>query len=174
MSFHVNSPVGTIEVVTKEDRVVELIMPGWQGEYREDDGDVMSLRRQQDIIDAIMDYFSGGSKKEVEAAWKNMIKVCGIKLTDVAGKESFRYAIYDALLKQVPSGTTVSYQELAALAGNAGAARAVGTAMRKNPLPLLIPCHRVIKASGELGGYMGTGETGLKVKRWLLDNEGVR
>lgn len=173
MSFFVNSPIGSIEVVTKDDRVIELIMPGWQGEYREED-DVVSLKRQQDIIDAIMDYFAGGSKKEVEAAWKNMIKVCGIKLTDVAGKESFRYAIYDALLKQVPSGTTVSYQELAALAGNSGAARAVGTAMRKNPLPLLIPCHRVIRASGDLGGYMGTGETGLKVKRWLLDNEGVR
>ena len=60
------------------------------------------------------------------------------------------------------------------MAGNAKAARAVGTAMRKNPLPILIPCHRVIKASGELGGYMGTGQTSLKVKTFLLDNEGVK
>ena len=173
MSFFANTPIGSIEVITLDGRVVEVIMPGWQGSYREDQDDV-SLKRQQDIIDSIMDYFSGGSKKEVDAAWKNMIKVCGIDLKDVAGKDTFTFKIYNALLKQVPSGTTISYQELAALAGNAKAARAVGTAMRKNPLPLLVPCHRVIRASGDLGGYMGTGETGLKVKRWLLSNESAK
>jgi len=173
MSFFVNSPIGTIEVITQDGRVVEMIMPGWQGSYRKEQ-DNISLKAQQDIIDSFMDYFSGGSKKEVDIAWKNMVKVCGIDLKDVAGKDSFTYKIYNALLKQVPSGTTVSYQELAAMAGNEKAARAVGTAMRKNPLPLLVPCHRVIRASGDLGGYMGTGETGLKVKRWLLDNEHAR
>ena len=173
MSFFVNTPIGSIEIITENNRVVEMIMPGWQGSYRKDE-EVISLNRQQDIIDAIMDYFAGGSKKEVEIAWKNMVKVCGVDIKDFAGKDSFRYKIYHALLKEVPSGTTVSYQELASMAGNAKAARAVGTAMRKNPLPILIPCHRVIKASGELGGYTGTGQTSLKVKTFLLDNEGVK
>ncbi|MEI2833343.1 MAG: methylated-DNA--[protein]-cysteine S-methyltransferase [Acidimicrobiia bacterium] len=173
MSFFANTPIGSIEIVTQNGRVVEFVMPGWQGSYRREEDDI-SLKRQQDIIDSVMDYFSGGSKKEVEIAWKNMIKVCGIDLKDVAGNGTFTYRVYDTLLKDVPSGTTISYQELAALAGNEKAARAVGTAMRKNPLPLLIPCHRVVRASGELGGYMGMDETGLKVKRWLLDNESAR
>ena len=65
MSFFVNTPIGSIEIITENNRVVEMIMPGWQGSYRKDE-EVISLNRQQDIIDAIMDYFAGGSKKEVE------------------------------------------------------------------------------------------------------------
>lgn len=64
----------------------------------------------------------------------------------------FRRAVYEALLG-VPCGTTVSYGELAEVAGHAGAARAVGSAMASNPIPVVIPCHRVIRADGSLGAY---------------------
>ena len=69
-------------------------------------------------------------------------------------------------LQNVPPGETISYGDLAALAGSPGAARAVGTAMRKNRIPLLIPCHRVVASNGP-GGYGG----GLALKQRLLDLE---
>ena len=74
-----------------------------------------------------------------------------------------------ALLRQVPGGRTVTYGELARRAGYAGAARAVGGAMRRNPIPIVIPCHRVV---GEGGSITGFG-LGLWRKKWLLDHEGA-
>jgi methylated-DNA-[protein]-cysteine S-methyltransferase len=71
------------------------------------------------------------------------------------------------LLREVPAGTTVSYGELAARVGAPGAARAVGTANATNPICLIIPCHRVIRTGGALGGY----GFGLDRKRWLLAHE---
>ena len=73
------------------------------------------------------------------------------------------------LLRQVPGGRTVTYGELARRAGYAGAARAVGGAMRRNPIPIVIPCHRVV---GEGGSITGFG-LGLWRKKWLLDHEGA-
>ncbi|HLM70565.1 MAG TPA: methylated-DNA--[protein]-cysteine S-methyltransferase [Thermoplasmata archaeon] len=72
-------------------------------------------------------------------------------------------------LVQVPAGRTVTYGELAKRAGFSGAARAVGGAMRRNPIPIVIPCHRVV---GEGGSITGFG-LGLWRKRWLLDHEGA-
>ncbi|KAB0350583.1 hypothetical protein FD754_015440, partial [Muntiacus muntjak] len=81
---------------------------------------------------------------------------------------SFTRQVLWKLLKLVKFGETVSYQQLAALAGNPRAARAVGGAMRSNPIPILIPCHRVVCSSGAVGNYSG----GVGVKEWLLAHEG--
>ncbi len=78
----------------------------------------------------------------------------------------FSVRVWDALLR-VPWGQTVTYQELAEQLGEPAAARAVGGAVGRNPIPIVIPCHRVIAAGG-LGGYSG----GLDRKRWLLEHEG--
>jgi methylated-DNA-[protein]-cysteine S-methyltransferase len=78
-------------------------------------------------------------------------------------------AFYHRILRAtgaIPFGETVSYGALAAQVGKPAAARAVGQALRANPLPLLIPCHRVVAASGGLIGY-SAGE-GLSTKAWLL------
>jgi len=72
-------------------------------------------------------------------------------------------------LRKVPAGKTVTYGELARRAGFAGAARAVGGAMARNPIPIVIPCHRVVGKSGSMQGY----GLGLWRKRWLLDHEGA-
>lgn len=72
-------------------------------------------------------------------------------------------------LRQIPYGKTVSYATLAKMAGNPRAVRAVGGANGKNPLMILIPCHRVIAADGRLGGFSG----GLDTKRFLLKLENV-
>ena len=70
-------------------------------------------------------------------------------------------------LRKVPPGKTVSYQELARRLGKPKAARAVGQACGANPIPLIVPCHRVIAANGKLGGF----SSGLERKRWLLEHE---
>jgi methylated-DNA-[protein]-cysteine S-methyltransferase len=72
-------------------------------------------------------------------------------------------------LRRIPRGQAISYKELAQRIGNPKASRAVGQANGKNPLPLIIPCHRVIAADGGLGGY----SSGLERKHWLLKHEGA-
>ncbi len=71
------------------------------------------------------------------------------------------------ILSKIPYGTTTSYKEIAIAAGNPAAVRAVGMANRRNPLPLIIPCHRVIGSDGSLTGYSG----GLALKKKLLGLE---
>jgi methylated-DNA-[protein]-cysteine S-methyltransferase len=71
------------------------------------------------------------------------------------------------MLARVPYGKTISYQQLAAKAGSPQAHRAAGSACANNPLPIVIPCHRVLKSDGTLGGFGG----GLPIKRRLLDIE---
>ena len=78
----------------------------------------------------------------------------------------FQNAVWDALLT-IPPGETWSYAQLARAVGRPRAVRAVGTANGCNQLAIVIPCHRVINTSGELGGYAG----GLPRKRWLLEHE---
>lgn len=79
---------------------------------------------------------------------------------------AFEQKVYKTL-SNVPYGSTISYQELAFQAGYPRASRAVGSAMKKNKYPLIIPCHRVIKANGSLGFYGG----GEQMKAWLLSFE---
>jgi len=83
---------------------------------------------------------------------------------------TFRRQVLE-LIRSIPFGEVRSYGEVAQLAGSPGAARAVGGAMASNPVPIIIPCHRVIAASGRLTGYSAPG--GLKLKKILLQMEGV-
>ena len=80
---------------------------------------------------------------------------------------AFEMRVWKALLK-IPYGETHSYGEIAAACGNRKAARAVGQAVHRNPLPIIVPCHRVVGVSN-LGGYAG----GLSIKRFLLRLEGA-
>jgi methylated-DNA-[protein]-cysteine S-methyltransferase len=82
----------------------------------------------------------------------------------------FARAVYETLHRGVGFGETVSYGELAEMAGRPGAARAVGNAMSRNPLPIVVPCHRVVASGGRIGGY---GPSGVRTKRFLLALEGV-
>jgi len=71
------------------------------------------------------------------------------------------------LLRRIPYGETATYGEIAALSGNPKAARAVGLANNRNPVPIFVPCHRIVGSDGELTGYRG----GLELKRRLLGLE---
>ncbi|SDM14015.1 methylated-DNA-[protein]-cysteine S-methyltransferase [Dendrosporobacter quercicolus] len=79
---------------------------------------------------------------------------------------AFRQRVWQAV-GAIPYGQTLSYQEVAQRIGKPSAARAVGNANRRNPLPVFIPCHRVIGAKGQLTGYLG----GLDIKKYLLGLE---
>ncbi len=79
----------------------------------------------------------------------------------------FQRAVWETVSK-IPYGQTRSYAWVAAQAGSPRGARAVGQAMRRNPVPLLVPCHRVIAADGSIGGFTG----GIEIKKRLLKLEG--
>ena len=78
----------------------------------------------------------------------------------------FQRIVWEAL-ERIPYGVTRTYGELAAAIGRPAASRAVGSANSRNPISIIVPCHRVIGANGTLTGYAG----GMRAKQWLLDHE---
>jgi O-6-methylguanine DNA methyltransferase len=86
------------------------------------------------------------------------------------GLGSFSQQVYQ-ICRNIPTGSTMSYGELAAAINRPGAARAVGQALGRNPVPLLIPCHRVLTSEGKAGGFSAYG--GVKTKARILALEGV-
>jgi methylated-DNA-protein-cysteine methyltransferase-like protein len=82
---------------------------------------------------------------------------------------SFTDRVYE-IVAQIPAGKVATYSDVAAMAGSPGASRAVGSAMRNNPDPSRVPCHRVVGADGRMHGYAFGGES---AKVALLEKEGV-
>jgi methylated-DNA-[protein]-cysteine S-methyltransferase len=89
---------------------------------------------------------------------------------DVGAQTPFQQRVVD-FCRAIPAGKTLTYSELAEAAGSPRAARAVGNCMAHNPLPLIVPCHRVVAASGGAGGY-SAGE-GIRMKLRLLEMEAL-
>jgi methylated-DNA-[protein]-cysteine S-methyltransferase len=113
-------------------------------------GGVKAVMLARQAVDEIGEYFAGRREHfEVELDWDQT--------------KGFYRRVLEALLA-VPYGETITYAELAALAGRPKAARAVGTALHFNPWPIVVPCHRVVKSDGSLGGYGG----GVEFKQRLL------
>ena len=102
--------------------------------------------------------------KELEEYFQGKRKVFTVPC--VHQGTDFQKRVWEALI-QIPYGETRTYKEIAAAAGNPKASRAVGMANNRNPIPIIIPCHRVIGTNGSLTGYAG----GLKVKEYLLKLE---
>ncbi len=75
------------------------------------------------------------------------------------------------IVSKIPKGKVATYGQIAALAGNPKAARAVGLLMKKNPNAPIVPCHRVVASDGSLTGYSGKG--GIKTKKQMLLSEGI-
>ena len=140
----VNSDSSSIEQFAQE---VEEIYP--------DKNVIFDNKQIKGIREKIVEYFSFERKK------------FNIKL-DLSHLTDFQQKVLETCSK-LGFGETVSYGELALRSGNPKAGRAVGNVMSKNPIALVIPCHRVIAASGKIGGYTG----GLHKKRLLLKLENV-
>jgi len=109
----------------------------------------------QPLLDQLHEYFSG--------------KRTAFALELAPRGTPFQREVWNALL-DIPYGDTISYAELARRIGKPNAVRAVGAANGANPIPLIIPCHRVIGSNGTLTGYGG----GIERKQWLLAHEGRR
>ena len=87
---------------------------------------------------------------------------------DETGIDPFRQSVY-AVAREVPAGVTVSYGDIARAIGKPDAPRAVGAALAENPFPIIVPCHRVLSATGGLHGFSAPG--GVATKRRLLEIE---
>jgi methylated-DNA-[protein]-cysteine S-methyltransferase len=148
----VSTPLGDITAVADEDGLTQVILAG-------DDGSVLAEATEGGpIVDAaatqLAEYFAGE-----RMAFDVPLAPQGTE---------FQQTVWKAL-GDVPFGTTATYGEIARAIGQLTATRAVGAANGRNPIPIIIPCHRVIGASGELTGYSGGG--GIETKRRLLDHE---
>ena len=166
----IDTPIGEIRIFTDGNSIVEILLPGWQTDISPSIQENLAFTGK--VEKAFYSYFDAPTAKKTKVAYKNLIELC-IPKDYKFDAPKFHQEIYRILVDQVPTGSTISYGELAELAGHPKAARAVGTAMRKNPLPIIVPCHRVLKSSGGIGGYMGEAENGTRMKRWLLRHEGV-
>lgn len=107
-------------------------------------------------VDAWLKQYERGGKQEFKTPFKLFLP-------------PFTKTVLNTLFTQ-PYGKLLSYKDLAKLSGNPKAYRAVGSANNHNPLPIIIPCHRVVKSDGTLGGY----GCGLELKKLLLSIEGVK
>ncbi|PZR06290.1 MAG: cysteine methyltransferase [Archangium gephyra] len=110
------------------------------------------------------DAFFAGVLDQVRAYFAGHLSAFNVPLTPRG--TPFQRKVWTALT-EIPLGCTTTYGALAAHLGQVTASRAVGAANGKNPISLIVPCHRVIGAAGDLTGYAG----GLQLKQWLLDHE---
>src|SRR5262249_49490715 len=145
------SPYGELTVVCTDEGVREISLPG-------DDQPDVELGRRERAVSTQLDAWFAGTRRAFDLP------------LDLDGIDGFRRVVLETLADDVRWGETVSYGELAAMAGRPRAARAVGSAMRKNPVPFVIPCHRVVAAGNRIGGY-GGGRNAIDLKRALLARE---
>ena len=150
------TPIGELLVVVDGGAITRIALPS--AEACEPDA---VPERDRGVAGAIDAWFGGDARPLRDAL---------VDLTSV--RSPFRRRVLETLRRDVPWGETVTYGELAEMAGTPGAARAVGTAMARNPVPLAVPCHRVVASGGRIGGY-GGGMHGIATKRALLALEGV-
>ena len=113
----------------------------------------------------LKNYFSSSP----DCSKENLPSVCPTVFGIDNQKASFRQRVWRALYERVGFGATVSYGQLAAMVDSPGASRAVGSAMANNPVGLVVPCHRVVKADGSAGNYAKCTKNNIKV--WLIDHE---
>jgi methylated-DNA-[protein]-cysteine S-methyltransferase len=147
------SPFGDVTVVVSDRGVREISLPG------DDQPDGAAGQPDRRTARELDEWFAGKRR------------TFDLEL-DLEGVAGFRRVALETLAREVQWGETVTYGELADLAGRPRAARAAGSAMRDNPLPFVIPCHRVVAAGGRIGGY-GGGRNAVALKRRLLEREGV-
>lgn len=146
----IDSPIGKIAIFAENEKIIRLEL---KTEQKAD-----SVKTEKVLAEAekqLFEYFSG-ERKIFELEY------------EFSGTE-FQKSVWNELLK-IPFGKTKTYGEIAKEIGNPKAGRAVGSACNKNPLPIIVPCHRVIGANGKLTGFA----CGTKTKEWFLGHEAMQ
>ena len=157
------TPFGDIAVMLGPNGVERISLLGLDGDFMAVDvpkrDPAAKKSRRETGIARQLDEFFAGTRREFDVA------------IDLPGSLSeLQEKILLTLRDGVGYGETVTYGELAEMVGRPGAARAVGSTMARNPVPFLVPCHRVVAANG-IGGYGGGYGDGVALKRALLDLE---
>jgi methylated-DNA-[protein]-cysteine S-methyltransferase len=157
------TPLGELFVATTRRGLLEI---GFHAEDVADYLDQISARVSPRILEApgrldavrrqLDDYFAGRREDfDLPLDWS-------------LARQGFGRRVLDATAK-IPFGGALTYTQVAERAGNPKAVRAAGSALGANPIPIVVPCHRVLRTGGALGGYGG----GIERKRWLLEHEGL-
>jgi len=146
----IQSPIGDLTIIAEGEFITHIFFDceAVDGKYNRQDTPVLLSAAKQ-----IKEYFAGTRK-----TFDIPIKPSGAP---------FHKKVWEVMLAGVPFGTTASYSDIAKLAGNQKAVRAVGAANNRNPIPIVIPCHRIVGKSGALTGF----RAGLDVKEKLLEFE---
>ena len=143
----IDSPIGKIAVFAENEKIIRLEL-----KTKERADSVITEKILLKAEEQLLEYFSG-KRTDFELEF------------EFSGTE-FQKNVWRELLK-IPFGKTKTYGEIAKAIGKPKAGRAVGSSCNKNPLPLIVPCHRVIGANGKLTGFA----CGTKTKEWLLNHE---
>ena len=149
----INTPLGFLIVVSDGEELCEIAF-----ESESSSMDLADLKKDPTTM--------GPITSQIEAYLKGELKDFHIPLR--FSGTPFQNRVWSELVK-IPFGETRSYQDIAKAVGSPSASRAVGSACGKNPIPIVVPCHRVIAKNGGLGGYSG----GLELKKELLKIEGL-
>ena len=144
----INTPIGALHITEEDGFITEI---KYAGNFAAEILPATSLLKQ--AVQQLEDYFLG-TLKEFTLPLNPKVS-------------PYRRSVLERLVK-VPHGNTTTYKELAEITGNPRAVRAVGSAMRTNPIIIVIPCHRVLKTDGSLGNYSAGGPAN---KDWLLTFE---
>lgn len=149
-----DSPIGRLGLMGEGDKLISLALP-----YHPVP---MIMERETPVLRE--------AKYQLEAYFAGELRTFDLPL-HLEGTP-FQRKVWEQL-QQIPYGQIISYGELARRIGQPGASRAVGGANRRNPIAVIVPCHRVIAADGSLGGYSGNCIGSAEIKRTLLKLEGL-
>jgi methylated-DNA-[protein]-cysteine S-methyltransferase len=155
LKYHcIQSPVGILKIVVNDHALLAILWENEKlGRIRLDS--MLEERGNARILEA---------EKQLNDYFSRRRKVFDIPVETIG--TPFQQKVWEALRK-IPYGTTCSYKDIALKIGHPNAVRAVGTAIGRNPISIMIPCHRVIASDGSLAGFAG----GLDRKKMLLDIE---
>ena len=145
---YLDSPLGRLVLTTEGPLITGLYLPNHRG-HLQPNATWQECEPPTAACEQMAEYFAGGRRQ-----FDLPLKLAGTP---------FQQRVWQELVR-IPFGVTISYAELARRIGRPTASRAVGHANSRNPISIIVPCHRVIGVSGKLTGYAG----GLDKKRWLL------
>lgn len=148
-----NCPFGTVHIYANDTHLKALLFKPWRAVKSEE------LSNSSNLV-------LENTKQQLEEYFANNRTEFDLPIK--SDGTDFQQTVWKTLT-QIPFGETWNYGQLAKQIGNKNASRAVGAANGKNPISIIVPCHRVIGANGTLTGYAG----GLEAKEWLLKHEGV-
>jgi methylated-DNA-[protein]-cysteine S-methyltransferase len=159
---NVDSPFGSLLLASTPQGLVRLSLPGHDAEETLED---LAARVSPRVLEAPARL--DDARRQLDLYFDGRLREFDLPL-DWQLSRGFRRRALRAI-DRIPYGRTRSYTEIARSAGNERAVRAAGTACGANPIPIVVPCHRVLRSGGALGGYGG----GLPMKEALLEMEGV-